>query len=135
MIQCHSRLKFHLLFRLVTFQDSVHQIQTHFHLFDIVPNVLLAILVNLAVLIILNSLVHLINLDVLRYTRPTYTLIPAIDLLLLIQLLLTSIGNLIPGFLISAALSRPWDGYVLIDTTLFSVIISLFCFYLISSYV
>ena len=123
MILCCSQLRFCQPFHLAIFQASVRRTQTHFHLFNIVPNVLLTIIINLAVLIILNSLVHLIDLDVLHYTHLTYTLIPAVDLLHLIQLL-TSTGNLIPASLISAVPSRLWDRSVLPDTIYFF----LFCF-------
>ena len=94
----HRHLLFHLLF----------------HLFDIVPNVSLIILASLVAIIQNLILILSIHLTITRLNHCSPIFIP--------KRILTLTGNPTPGFLISAALSRPWDGSVHLDTTSFLVI-------------
>ena len=97
----------------------VHHHPFLFHLFNITLNVLVIILVSLVVILIL-ILILFIHLTIFH---SNHILIP--------KHILTSTGNLTPDFLISAALSRLWDGSVPLDTiffVIFSVLSVLLCF-------
>ena len=94
-----------------------HLLHLSFHLFNIAPNVLVIILIRLVIIVLILILILLIHLIVTHINHLNHTFTP--------KHILTLIGNLTPGSLISAVLSRPWDGSVLVDT-IFS-----FCYYFI----
>ena len=114
-----------LLYRLHCVNHAIflfyaHHLLLHFHLFNIDQNVSIIILISFIAIIfvLILILIHLIHLTVTHINHLNHILVP--------KHILTSTGNLTPGSLISAVLSRPWDGSVLTDTVLFFVIISSF---------
>src|SRR5882762_5139268 len=112
-----------LLYRLHCINRAIflfyaHHLLLHFHLFNIAQNVS----------IILDSLIAIILfliLILILFIHLTVTHINHLNHIFTLKQILTLTGNLTPGFLVSVAPSRRWDGSVLIDTVLF-------CYHLIS---
>ena len=96
-------------YHLVICQTFAHQNQILSHHSNAVQKIIVVELVSLVIPIPIStsSLILLIHLTTSHLNHLDHILIP--------KHILISTGNLTPGFLISAAPSRPWDGSVLID--------------------
>ena len=113
----------HCLFylcHLATFQAFARQNQILFHLFNIAPNVLLIILLSLVAVIPILIPILFIHPVVVHLIHHIFT--P--------KHILTLTGNLTPVSWTSAAVSRLWDGSVLIDTFPFFVFMKFYLIFL-----
>src|SRR5271168_3924478 len=95
-----------------------HQNEILFHHFNAVQKIRVVELVSLAVPIPISTLILSIHVIISHLHHLDHILTP--------KHILTSTGNLTPGFLISVVLSRLWDGSVPIDTILFFLLSSYF---------
>src|ERR1700678_2019136 len=95
-----------------------HQNRIIFHHFNAVQKIRVVELVSLVIPIPISTLILSIHVIISHLNHLNHILTP--------KHILTSTGNLTPGFLISVVLSRLWDGSVPIDTILFFLLSSYF---------
>ena len=96
-------------FNCVIFCFCIHLHHLHFHLFNVAYKIVQKKLNSLIVAILILTPILLIHL-IMSHLNPC-------NPILMPKNILNSTGNVTPAFLISAAPSRLWDGYVHLDTT------------------